>query len=79
VTPSNGTIADTVPVYLKLEIAAGGVYTGYYSTDGSTWTEVGTATVPGQSTTQDAGLFMTSHTTGSDGIVDFSGFGITAG
>jgi hypothetical protein len=79
VTPGNGTIADTVPVYLKLEIAAGGVYTGYYSTDGSTWTEVGTATVPGQSATQDAGLFMLSHTTGSDGIVDFSGFGITAG
>jgi len=77
VTPANGTIADTVPVYLRLVIAAGGTYTGYYSTDDSTWTEVGTATVPGQNATQDAGLFMLSHSTGSDGLVDFSGFGIT--
>jgi alpha-galactosidase len=76
VTPANGTIADTVPVYLRLVIAAGGAYTGYYSTDGSTWTEVGTATVPDQDATQDAGLFMLSHTAGSDGLVDFSGFGI---
>jgi alpha-galactosidase len=79
VTPANGTIADTVPVQLKLEVAAGGVYTGYYSTDGSTWTEVGTATVPGQNATQDAGMFMLSHSTGSDGVVDFSGFTVTAG
>ena len=77
VTPANGTIADTVPVYLRLVIGTGGAYTGYYSTDGSTWTEVGTATVPGQNATQDAGLFMLSHTAGSDGLVDFSGFGIT--
>ncbi|HEX4790456.1 MAG TPA: NEW3 domain-containing protein [Actinospica sp.] len=79
VTPGNGTIADTVPVHLRLAVAAGGVYTGYYSTDGSTWTEVGTATVPGQNATQDAGLFMLSHSTGSDGLVDFSGFTVTAG
>ena len=77
VTPANGTIADTVPVYLRLVIGAGGTYTGYYSTDDSTWTEVGTATLTGQNATQDAGLFMLSHSTGSDGLVDFSGFGIT--
>jgi alpha-galactosidase len=79
VTPANGAIAGTVPVHLRLAVAAGGVYTGYYSTDGGTWTEVGTATVPGQSATQDAGLFMLSHSTGSDGLVDFSGFAVTAG
>jgi len=77
VTPANGTIADTVPVYLRLVIGTGGTYTGYYSTDDSTWTEVGTATLTGQNATQDAGLFMLSHSTGSDGLVDFSGFGIT--
>jgi hypothetical protein len=77
VTPANGTIADVVPVYLRLVIGAGGLYTGYYSTDGSTWTEVGAATVPDQNATQDAGLFMLSHTAGSDGLVDFSGFGVT--
>ena len=78
VTPANGTITDTVPVYLKLAVAAGGVYTGYYSLDGSSWTQVGTATVPGQAATQDAGLFMLSHTAGSDALVDFSGFDVTA-
>ncbi|HTJ66164.1 MAG TPA: NEW3 domain-containing protein [Actinospica sp.] len=77
VTPVNGTIADTVPVYLKLVIGTGGVYTGYYSTDGTTWTEVGTATVPGQSTTQDAGMFVSSHVAGTAGLVDFNGFSIT--
>jgi alpha-galactosidase len=79
VTPANGTIADTVPVYLKLAVAAGGVYTGYYSLDGATWTQVGTATVPGQNATQDAGLFMLSHSTGTDGLVDFDGFTVSAG
>jgi hypothetical protein len=79
VTPANGTIADTVPVYLRLAVAAGGVYTGSYSLDGTTWTQVGTATVPGQNATQDAGLFMLSHTAGSDGLVDFSGFTVAAG
>jgi len=79
VTPANGTIADTAPVYLKLVVGTGGVYTGYYSTDGSAWTEVGTATVSGQNATQDAGLFMLSHSKGSDGLVDYSGFSITTG
>lgn len=79
VTPANGTIADTVPVYLRLAVGTGGVYTGYYSTDGSTWTEVGTVTAPGQNATQDAGLFVTSHVAGSPGVVDYSGFTITAG
>jgi alpha-galactosidase len=79
VTPANGTIADTVPVYLKLVVGSGGIYTGYYSADGSTWTEVGAATVPGQNATQDSGLFMLSHSKGSDGLVDFSGFSISTG
>ncbi|HET9170246.1 MAG TPA: NEW3 domain-containing protein [Actinospica sp.] len=77
VTPVNGTIPDTVPVYLKLVVATGGVYTGYYSTDGATWTEVGTATVPNQNATQDAGMFVSSHNPGNDGLVDFAGFTIT--
>jgi Alpha galactosidase A/NPCBM-associated, NEW3 domain of alpha-galactosidase/Alpha galactosidase C-terminal beta sandwich domain len=74
VTPPNGTIPQTLPVWLKL-VRAGATYTGYYSTDGgSTWTTVGTATVPDQAATQDAGLFMTSHDPGSPGLVDFQGF-----
>jgi alpha-galactosidase len=73
VTPANGTIAMTVPVYLKL-VRSGSTYTGYYSTDDATWTQVGTATVPGQAATQDAGMFMTSHTSGSPVLARFNGF-----
>jgi hypothetical protein len=76
VTPPNGTIPDTLPVWLKL-VRNGSTYTGYYSTDGSTWTEVGSATVPGQAATQDAGLFMTSHAPGAPGVVDFQGFSVS--
>jgi hypothetical protein len=73
VTPANGTIADLLPVWLKL-VRDGSTYTGYYSADGTNWTQVGTATVPGQATTQDAGLFMTSHAPGAPGTVSFNGF-----
>jgi len=76
VTPPNGTIGDTVPVWLRL-VRDGASYTGYYSTDGSTWHEVGSATVPSQAATQDAGLFMTSHATGAPGLVYFDGFSVS--
>jgi alpha-galactosidase len=78
VTPANGTIPMTTPVYLKL-VRDGSTYTGYYSTDNATWTEVGTATIPGQAATQDAGLFVTSHASGSPTLVRFNGFAATAG
>jgi alpha-galactosidase len=77
VTPPNGTISDTVPVWLRL-VRDGSSYTGYYSIDGSTWNEVGSATVPGQAATQDAGLFMTSHSTGAPGLVYYNGFSVTS-
>ncbi|GIH14546.1 hypothetical protein Raf01_27180 [Rugosimonospora africana] len=73
VTPPNGTIADRVPVWLKL-VRDGAAYTGYYSTDGSTWATVGTATVPGQADTQDAGMFVTAHATGNPAQAVFHTF-----
>jgi alpha-galactosidase len=76
VSPDNGTIADTVPVYLKL-VRSGSTYTGYYSTDDSTWTTVASETVPGQAATQDAGMFVTSHSSGSPARTTFSGFSVT--
>jgi hypothetical protein len=76
VSPPNGSIAPVVPVWLTLR-RAGDTYTGYYSTDGSTWKTVGSAQVPGQSSTQDAGLFVTSHTTGSPAQAVFSGLAVT--
>ena len=63
VTPANGTIPESLPVYLEL-VRNGSTYTGYYSYDGESWLAVGSATVTGQAATQDAGMFLTSHAGG---------------
>ena len=78
VTPANGTIPESLPVYLEL-VRNGSSYTGYYSFDGSDWLPVGTANVPGQAATQDAGMFVTSHAAGSPGQVTFNGFNAASG
>jgi alpha-galactosidase len=75
VTPPNGTISESLPVWLKL-VKNGSTFTGYYSLDGSTWNTVGSATVLAQASTQDAGMFMVSHISGSPGQVDFQGFSV---
>ncbi|MDQ1541204.1 MAG: alpha-galactosidase [Actinomycetota bacterium] len=80
VTPPNSTNPDIVPVYLKLEKTSSTSYTGYYSVDpASGWYTVGTATVPGQTDTQDAGMFVTSHASGSPAQAVFNGLTVTAG
>ncbi len=76
VTPANGTIAEKIPVYLKL-VRSGSSYTGYYSTDGQNWSTVGTATVPGQADTQDAGLFVVSASPGSPALIGYHGLTIS--
>jgi len=50
VTPPNGTIPQSLPVWLELQ-RSGATYTGYYSYDGKDWLTVGSATVPGQAAT----------------------------
>jgi hypothetical protein len=77
VTPVNQTIPESLPVWLKL-IRNGAAYHGYYSFDGSDWLSAGTATVPGQAATQDAGMFVTSHAAGNPGQVTFGGFSTAA-
>jgi hypothetical protein len=77
VTPANGTNPELLPVWLKL-VRDGTSYTGYYSFDGTSWLTVGSATVPGQAGTQDAGMFLTSHATGSPGQAVFDGFSVAA-
>jgi Alpha galactosidase A/Alpha galactosidase C-terminal beta sandwich domain/NPCBM-associated, NEW3 domain of alpha-galactosidase/Alpha-galactosidase, CBM13 domain len=79
VTPPNGTIPESLPVYLMLQRTGSSTYTGYYSYDGNNWLTVGSATVPAQADTQDAGMFVTSHATGSPGQVIFNGFSVTPG
>jgi NPCBM-associated, NEW3 domain of alpha-galactosidase/Carbohydrate binding module (family 35) len=78
VTPPNGRIPDYLPIWLELQ-RSGSTYTGYYSYDGKTWLSVGSAVLPGQAAAQDAGMFLTSHATGSPGQAVFNGFSATAG
>jgi Alpha galactosidase A/Alpha galactosidase C-terminal beta sandwich domain/NPCBM-associated, NEW3 domain of alpha-galactosidase len=73
--PGINALPISLPAWLKL-VRSGSTYTGYYSTDGSTWTLVGSVTAPAQNTTQDAGMFVTSHATGQLGTVDFDGFSV---
>ncbi|MCU1686849.1 MAG: glycoside hydrolase clan [Amycolatopsis sp.] len=70
---SGGTQTAGYPSWLKL-VRSGTTYTGYYSVDGVNWTVVGTASVPTAAATQDVGIAMTSHSTGTTGEVDFDHF-----
>jgi hypothetical protein len=74
----NGAIPESLPIYLMLQ-RDGSTYTGYFSYDGSSWLKVGSATVPDQNATQDAGMFVTSHATGQPGTVTFNGFTVKSG
>ena len=48
------------PVWVRL-VRNGDTVTGFYSTNGTTFTNAGTVTLPGIATTQDAGVFYTAH------------------
>ncbi len=78
VTPPNGTVPESLPIWLELQKRST-TYTGYYSYDGKNWLTVGSATVPGQAATQDAGMFVTSHASGSPGQVVFNGLSVAGG
>jgi hypothetical protein len=65
------------PVWLRLT-RSNTTYTGFYSTDGTTWTQVGTATVGTATSTEDVGMIATAHNSNAQlGIDNFSGFTIT--
>lgn len=63
------------PVWLRLTRTGTGA-TGAYSTDGTSWRPVGTATVPRAADEQDAAVFVTAHDP-SVGLVGFDGFAVT--
>jgi alpha-galactosidase len=77
-TSSTASAAQTYPVHLRL-VRNGTSYTGYWSTDGSTWTSVGTATVAAAaaSGSQDVGLFHTSGDPTTRTEADFTGLTIS--
>jgi alpha-N-acetylglucosaminidase len=68
----------TAPVRLRLT-RSGASYLAQASTDGVTWTTVGTATPSGVATAQDIGVFMTAANgwTGTRGMATFDGFKVT--
>jgi regulation of enolase protein 1 (concanavalin A-like superfamily) len=74
VATGGGTLA--APIWLRLT-RSGTSITGYYSTNDSTWTTVGTETLTGSDTTEDVGMFATSFDSATMGQAGFSGFGIT--
>jgi hypothetical protein len=59
---SAGSGPASYPAWLKLT-RSGTSYTGYYSADGTTWTPVGTASVPSAAAAQDVGVFSSAHAT----------------
>jgi hypothetical protein len=71
---SHGSVA--YPSWLKL-VRDGTTYTGYYSTDDTTWNLVGSVTVPPAAASQDVGVFATAHSAGTTGEADFDDFSTT--
>ncbi|MBM9503021.1 NEW3 domain-containing protein [Actinacidiphila acididurans] len=64
------------PVWLRLK-RSGSQVSGYYSTDGSTWMQVGSAiTLTGATSAEDAGMIATAHSPSAQGEADFSGFNV---
>lgn len=52
--------SDTAPVWLKLE-RQGTAFTGWYSTDGTSWNVVGSVNLPSAATSQDVGMLVNGH------------------
>jgi len=63
------------PVWLRL-VRSGASITGSHSANGTTWTTVGTVTLTGANSTEDAGMFSTAHA-GTPGTASFSQFSIS--
>jgi hypothetical protein len=72
------TNVDSVSYPCELRLTkSGSEFTGEYSTDGgSTWTPIETVAVDDAATTQDVGMVVTSHDSGTLGKAEFAGFGV---
>lgn len=63
--------AVATPVWVRL-VRSGNTFTGYYSTDGSTWTTLGSTTVTFSNTSILAGLAVTAHNNSALALATFS-------
>ncbi len=75
-TPTYTTSVGGAGVYLKVT-RAGSTFTGYKSTDGTTWTAVGTATIPMVNDPL-AGLAVCGHNNGTTSTATFAGAAVSA-
>ena len=66
-----------VPVWVRL-VRVGSGFSGYYSTDSSTWTQVGSSQSLALLTTLQAGLGVSAHNTGSASTATFAGVAVSA-
>jgi hypothetical protein len=74
-TSANKT--DKAPIWLRLS-RNGDQLSGYYSTDGTTWTQVGSAvTLTDATTAEDAGMIATAHSPTARGEADFTNFAVS--
>ncbi|MEP9381272.1 NEW3 domain-containing protein [Nocardioides cheoyonin] len=64
------------PCWLRL-IRSGTSYTGYWSSDGTTWNLIRTVTAKGAAATQDVGLVASAHAATGTTRADFSGLEVT--
>lgn len=65
------------PAWVRL-VRSGDEVSGYYSTDGTTWTKVGSSvTLAGIAPTQDGGLIATSHAPDVTGQFSFTDFSVS--
>jgi regulation of enolase protein 1 (concanavalin A-like superfamily) len=75
-TKQTAVAMQTVPIWLKL-VRTGTLIEGYYSTDGTNWTTVGSANVPAIPNTAHVGLNVTSHNNTKRSTVVFDNVSIT--
>jgi glucuronoarabinoxylan endo-1,4-beta-xylanase len=66
-----------LPIWLKLS-RRGNIFTAYYGTNGTTWTQVGSSTIT-MGSTNDIGMVICSHNTGVVGTGTFSNVAVTNG
>ena len=67
-----GSVSASAPRWLRL-VRDDGTITGYDSADGTHWTPVGTATIPGLTSTVQAGLFAAGSFTDDGQVVQATG------
>jgi hypothetical protein len=69
----SGVGKPVLPSWIRL-VRSGTTFTGYYSTDSITWTQLSTVNVPSAAPTQDVGLFGTAANPGYPSEDDFTDF-----